>query len=185
MYAALTLTLLRLALAPTVLLLLHLGAPPAVFALLLVTGFVSDVLDGVVARRAGAATALLRRLDSAVDVVFYLAVAWAAWRLYPSALRTLKLPILLVLGGEIVSQGAALLKYGREPSYHAWSARLWGFLLFVSLLALFGFGSPMLLAVALAAGLLAQVESLAMTLVLPTWHHDVPTIRHAWLLRAS
>jgi phosphatidylglycerophosphate synthase len=185
MYAALTLTLFRLALAPAVLLLLHLGASAAVFALLLVAGFASDVLDGVVARRAGAATPLLRRLDSAVDIVFYLSIAWAAWRLHPSSLRALKLPILLVVAGEIVNQGAALLKYGREPSYHAWSARVWGLLLFLSFFALLGFGSPMLLTVALAAGLLSQLESLGMTLVLPTWHHDVPTIRHAWRLRSS
>ena len=76
---ALALSFLRLALAPAALVALaHIDVAGLVLAAALLLGFLSDVLDGVVARRAGAVTPFLRRLDSSVDTVFYLGVAYAA-----------------------------------------------------------------------------------------------------------
>lgn len=181
---SLGLTLLRLALA-AVLVILALGEAPGVaLALALVAGFVSDVLDGVVARRAGVVTPHLRRLDSAVDTVFYLGVAYACWHRHAAELRPLALPILIVIGAEALNYGAAYARFRREASYHAWSARLWGLLLFVSLLLLLATGRATLLPVALLAGIVAQVETFAITLVLSRWRHDVPSMWHARRLRA-
>src|SRR3954471_2992474 len=160
------------------------GAPGLLLAAALATGFVSDVLDGVVARRAGVVTPFLRRLDSSVDTVFYLGVAYAAWHRHPDALRALALPIFVVLGGELLNYLVAYLKFRREASYHARSARLWGLLLFMALLTLLGTGSAVLLPVALAAGLLAELETLAITLVLRGWRHDVPSVWNAARVRA-
>jgi phosphatidylglycerophosphate synthase len=181
---SLALTLLRLALAPALVVLARTDVPGIVLAALLVAGFVSDVLDGVVARRTGSVTPFLRRLDSSVDTVFYLGVAYAAWHRHPDALRALALPILVVLGGELLNYLVAYLKFRREASYHARSARLWGLLLFMALLTLLGTGSAVLLPVALAAGLLAELETLAITLVLRGWRHDVPSVWNAARVRA-
>jgi CDP-diacylglycerol--glycerol-3-phosphate 3-phosphatidyltransferase len=181
---SLALTLLRLALAPALVVLVRAGAPGLVLAAALVTGFVSDVLDGAVARRAGVVTPFLRRLDSSVDTVFYLGVAYAAWHRHPDALRALALPILVVVGAEALNYALAYAKFRREASYHARSARLWGLLLFLALLALLATGSAALLPVALVAGLLAQAETLAITLVLREWRHDVPSVWNALRIRA-
>ena len=177
--AALGLTLLRLALAPVVLVLLRAGASSAVFAAILVLGFLSDVFDGVVARRFGVATPGLRRLDSSVDTVFYLAIAYAVYRLHPEPLRALAWPIAIVLAGEALNYVAAYLVFHREASYHAWSAKVWGALLFSSLFLLLASGNPILLPIALAAGIVAQVETLAITLALSAWQPDVRSIWHA------
>ncbi|MEP7000889.1 MAG: CDP-alcohol phosphatidyltransferase family protein [bacterium] len=182
---SLLLTLARLALAPAFIACAVLGAQGWILALMLIAGFVSDVLDGVVARRYNAITPFLRRLDSSVDTTFYLAVAYSAWRLYPRPLRELAWPIAIVIAGEAANYVAALIKFRREPSYHAWSAKLWGLLLFVALATLFGFGGVALLRVALLAGVVAQFESLAITIVLPAWQHDVPSIWHARQLRLA
>lgn len=48
--------------------------------------FFSDVFDGIIARELGVATANLRHLDSLADTAFYLAAAFAVWRVYPSAM---------------------------------------------------------------------------------------------------
>lgn len=181
---SLGLTLLRLALAPALVLLARTDAPGIVLALALVAGFVSDVLDGMVARRAGAVTPLLRRLDSAVDTVFYLGVAYATWHRHPAALRALAVPILIVIGAEALNYAVAYARFRREASYHARSARLWGLLLFVALFVLLATGSAVLLPVALAAGMVAQVETFAITLVLPQWRHDVPSVWNARRIRA-
>jgi phosphatidylglycerophosphate synthase len=181
---SLALTLLRLALAPALVVLARAGAPGLLLAAALVAGFVSDVLDGVVARRAGVVTPFLRRLDSSVDTVFYLGVAYAAWHRHPDALRALALPILIVIGAEVLNYVLAYAKFRREASYHARSARLWGLLLFLALLTLLATGSAALLPVALVAGLLAQAETLAITLVLHGWRHDVPSVWNALRVRA-
>lgn len=182
---ALALTQLRLALAPLVVALALRGAPGVALAGLLLLGFLSDVFDGVVARRAGVPTAGLRRLDSAVDTVFYLAVAYAAWRLHPAPLRAYAAPIGLLLGAEGLNHAVAFAKFRRETSYHARSARLWGLLLFAALAVLLASGSGALLPAALVAGGLAQLEVLAITLLLPRWRHDVPSVAAAWRFRRA
>ena len=181
---SLGLTLFRRALAPALVVLAQTGAPGVVLALALVAGFVSDILDGVVARRTGAVTPRLRRLDSAVDTVFYLGVAYATWHRHPAELRAVAVPILIVIGAEALNYAAAYARFRREASYHARSARLWGLLLFLALFLLLATGRATLLPVALAAGMVAQAETLAITLVLPEWRHDVPSVWNARRIRA-
>jgi CDP-diacylglycerol--glycerol-3-phosphate 3-phosphatidyltransferase len=176
---SLALTFLRLALAPALVVLARAPVAGAVLAALLVLGFVSDVLDGVVARRAGVVTAFLRRLDSSVDTVFYLGVAYAAWHRHPAIIGALALPIGIVIAGEALNYLVAYAKFRREASYHARSAKLWGLLLFAALLLLLAASDGRLLPVALAAGMLAQAETLAITLVLRGWRHDVPSVWNA------
>ena len=60
-----------------VLLALYLPSPSG-FGLCLIAAFLSDVFDGILARRLGVATPTLRRLDSIADSVFYLAAVFAA-----------------------------------------------------------------------------------------------------------
>jgi CDP-diacylglycerol--glycerol-3-phosphate 3-phosphatidyltransferase len=181
---SLGLTLLRLALAPALVVLARTGASGLLLAAALVAGFVSDVLDGVVARRAGVVTPFLRRLDSGVDTVFYLGVAYAAWHRHPDALRALAVPILIVIAAEALNYLVAYARFRREASYHARSARLWGLLLFLALLVLLATGRPTLLPVALAVGMLAEAETFAITLVLRGWRHDVPSVWNALRVRA-
>lgn len=181
---SLALTLVRLVLAPALPALARADVPGLVLAAALLLGFLSDVFDGIVARRAGVVTPFLRRLDSSADTVFYLGVAYAAWQRYPDALRAFAVPIVIVIAGEALNYAVAYAKFRREASYHARSAKLWGLLLFVALLALLGAGTAALLPVALAAGMLAQAETLAITVVLRGWRHDVPSVWNAMRIPA-
>jgi CDP-diacylglycerol--glycerol-3-phosphate 3-phosphatidyltransferase len=175
--------LLRLALAPVALAVSTANAAGPVIAIVLVVGFLSDVFDGVVARHYRVATPGLRRLDSTVDTVFYLAIAYAVFRLHPAPLRALAWPIGIVLVGEALNYVAAYLVFKRGAGYHAWSAKAWGALLFVALLLLLASGSSALLPVALVLGVIAQADTLAITLALPVWQSDVPSAWHAVRMR--
>ncbi|MEP6618314.1 MAG: CDP-alcohol phosphatidyltransferase family protein [bacterium] len=177
--ASLSLTLLRLILVPALVIMPAMHVARWTFAVVLTIGFVSDVLDGIVARRFGVATSFLRRLDSAVDIVFYLGVAYAAWELEPAGLRAIKWWVVAIISGEAVNHAFAVWKFGKEPSYHAYSAKLWGLLLFLSLLLLLGAGNTAMLSIAVGAGILAQAEVFAITVVLPAWRHDVRSVWHA------
>jgi CDP-diacylglycerol--glycerol-3-phosphate 3-phosphatidyltransferase len=78
------------------------------------------------------------------------------------------------------------VKFRREAAYHAWSAKAWGLSLFVALVALMGFGQATpWVPLALALGIVADAEGLAMSIVLPTWKHDVKSVWHAWRLRQA
>jgi CDP-diacylglycerol--glycerol-3-phosphate 3-phosphatidyltransferase len=182
---ALALTLLRLALAPVVVGVALLRGPGAAIAALLVVGFLSDVLDGVVARRTGKATAALRRLDSTVDTIFYLAIAVAGWLLFRDVLRPALPWIAAVICTEILTNAACWLRFRREASYHSFSAKIFGVALFLALLALFVAGSAALIVPAVMIGLFSHAENLAVTAVLPEWRHDVRSLAAALRIRRS
>jgi len=183
--ASLAMTLLRLALAVPLVAFAVVRGPGRLVAIILCVGFVSDVYDGVVARRYGVATAGLRRLDSAVDTVFYLAAAGCAWRLHADAIVANRWLMGVVLGTLILNHVVETIKFGREASYHAWSAKAWGAALFVALVVLFAGDTPALLPGALWFGILNHFENLAITLALPSMRHDVPTLFHALAIRRS
>jgi CDP-diacylglycerol--glycerol-3-phosphate 3-phosphatidyltransferase len=164
----------------------YMGAPGIYFALAVLTAFVSDIYDGVIARRLGVATPELRHLDSRVDLVFYATAAWAVWKLHPDVVRTYALPGLAVIALDLVRYAFDFTKFGRDAAYHAWSSKLWGLVLAAALVLLLGFGlvKP-LVPLAAALGLIAQVEGLLISIVLPTWTHDVPSVIHARRIRNS
>lgn len=182
----LALTGLRLVLGPVLVLMASQGAAgaPAVAVALAALG--SDYFDGVLARRFGVDRAAVRRFDSATDSVFFLCAGWAAWLLHAGLLRPW-LPLAgAVLALEIARYAFDFARFGREAAYHAWSAKAWGLALFAALVVLLGWSRVWpLVPLALAIGVLADLEGLAMSAILPVWTHDVPSVWHAGRIRAA
>ena len=180
------LTLLRLFLAPVLVWLVYAEAPGIAFAGVILTAFISDVYDGVVARKLGVATAELRHLDSRVDLVFYATAAWAVWKNHPELVKSIAVPALAVIGLDVVRHVFDFLKFGRDAAYHAWSSKVWGLSLATALVLLMGFGLTWpFVTVTIVLGLIAQVEGLLISIVLPVWTHDVPTIARALEIRRT
>jgi CDP-diacylglycerol--glycerol-3-phosphate 3-phosphatidyltransferase len=176
----LLLTAARALLAPVVVLLAWFDPDRAAFGACLVLAFLSDVFDGIVARRLGVATPGLRRLDSLADTLFYAAAVCAAWRLYPAVIADHAAALLTLAALEIARYAFDLAKFRREASYHMWSSKLWGLFLFVGLFALLALGrSGPEVAPAIYVGIVADVEGLAISVVLRQWEPDVPTLVHA------
>jgi CDP-diacylglycerol--glycerol-3-phosphate 3-phosphatidyltransferase len=176
----LLLTAARALLAPVVVLLAWFDPDRAAFGACLVLAFLSDVFDGIVARRLGVATPGLRRLDSLADTLFYAAAVCAAWRLYPAVIADHAAALLTLAALEIARYAFDLAKFRREASYHMWSSKLWGIVLFVGFFALLALGrSGPEVALAIYVGIVADVEGLAISVVLRRWEPDVPTLVHA------
>jgi CDP-diacylglycerol--glycerol-3-phosphate 3-phosphatidyltransferase len=182
----LALTGLRAALGPVVVVMALVWPNPAAFAVCLTLAFLSDYFDGVIARRLGIATAPLRRLDSIADTVFYVCALFAVWYLRWAILRPY-LPALLVLAAlEVARYVYDFRKFGREASYHMWSSKLWGITLVVAFYVMLVFGrAGWPVALAIYMGIVADLEGLAISTVLPAWKTDVRTIFHALALRAD
>ena len=182
----LTLTVVRALLGPAVIYLALLWPNRSAFGACLIVAFVSDVFDGILARRLNVATPNLRRLDSIADTIFYLSAIFAAWRLYPSAITERLTPLLVLCGLELIRYVFDFAKFGREASYHMWSSKLWGVTLFVGFFALLALGitgSPV--SVAIHVGIAADLEGLALSIALREWKTDVQTIVHAFRLRSA
>ena len=181
----LALLLFRAALVPILPALAAVGGDAArpLLAVLLALGLLSDVFDGIVARRMGLSTIPLRRLDSRVDLAFWLAAAVAAWILDPVPLRR-EAPLLgAVLGLEAAGQLASFVRFRRGPCTHAFLSKCWGLALGVAFVALFGRMNAGPLRFALAWGVVSQLDVLLIVLLLPVWQSDIPSAWHAYRLR--
>lgn len=180
----LALTTARLLLAPVLVGLVYASAPGIAFAAVVIVALVSDYFDGVIARRLGVATPELRTFDSRADLVFYAAAAWVVWRQHPDVARSIAVPALIVIGLDLARYVFDLAKFGRDVAYHAWSSKAWGLALAVALVLLLGFGiTQPFVPIAVGLGLIAQVEGLGISVILPVWSTDVPTIFRALEIR--
>lgn len=182
----LALTLLRAALAPVLVVLALVWPSPVAFGICLIVGFLSDVFDGIIARRLGVATPNLRRLDSVADSAFYIGAMFAAWHLHEARVREYLGPLAVLLLLEVVRYLFDYAKFRREASYHMWSSKFWGLALFAGFLSLLAFGTggwPV--ALAIYAGIVADIEGLAISATLRHWKNDVPSIVHALGIRRA
>ena len=182
----LLLTVLRAALAPVMILLALYRPVSAGFAACLLTALLSDIFDGKIARRLGIATPNLRRLDSIADSIFYVAATYCVWVLHPEIIKSNYPALILLLVLELARYLLDLAKFGKEASYHMWSSKLWGLFLFTGFFAALVFGEsgyPVYLAI--YWGLIADLEGLLISLIMPVWKNDIPTFIHALKMRKA
>jgi phosphatidylglycerophosphate synthase len=177
---ALALTTLRVLLAPLLVWITRGGTAGAWYVACCLAALLSDIVDGMIARRAGVDTAGLRRYDSIADTLFYATAAYTVWRVHPEVVRRYWLGGAVVVTLELSRYLFDLRKFGREASYHAWSAKLWGLSLAAALVAVMGFGrATPWVPLTIVLGVIADLEGLAISVVLPTWTHDVKSVVHA------
>ncbi len=89
-----------------------------------------------------------------------------------------------VVALETLGVTVALVKFGKLPSYHSYLAKAWGLTLASALVAAFATRTPAIwIIVALAFGAFANVEGIAMSLIMPVWRQDIKALAVAWRLR--
>jgi len=173
----------RAACAPAIFVLACFGFPGPLLAAVLFAAFLSDVCDGMIARRLGIATAGLRHADTLVDTVFYIAAGVAMWVAVPHVFDAADLPLALLIVIHVSRTTFELAKYGRVASYHMWSSKALGVLLLVTMSLVFVTGRPStLVTVTLWLGVLNELEGFAASAILPKWMADVPSAVHAYRL---
>lgn len=174
---------LRLAIAPLLLLDALDGRTGSVFILGYVAAVVSDIFDGIIARRLAVSTVELRQADSWADISLYLCIAVSTWLVYPTVIIAFQIPLLIAIASQLTLFAISLIKFGKFPSFHTYTAKIWGISLFVAVIRLFGFGDATALWGAIGLCLVNSTEEIVMTLILPEWMHDVLSLVHALKLR--
>ena len=175
------LTTLRLLLGPIALALAFGGAPRWIFLPLLVTGTLSDIFDGILARRFGVSTPALRRYDSITDVIYYLFILGALWQLCHEVVWRNRWLVLLILASEAVSILVCAVKFGKYPATHSWLAKFYGLCLLGALIALLAFDAGNWAVIALAiVATVTNAEIILLHLLAKTPPVDVPSVFHWW-----
>ncbi|RXR30088.1 CDP-alcohol phosphatidyltransferase family protein [Flavobacterium piscinae] len=182
----LALILFRFLLAPIILMLAYFIGESAktIIVILMYLGLISDILDGIIARKQNISSAKLRRMDSQTDMIFWLSIGFATWILYPTLISENAAVIWTILGMEVACYVISFLKFKKETCTHAFLSKLWGLTLLVAFTSLIGFnyaGIPFALAIIM--GLLSHIDRILITLILPKWTHDIPSAYHAYLIR--
>jgi phosphatidylglycerophosphate synthase len=150
-----------------------------------VIAVLSDIFDGIIARRLGVSTTRLRQADSWADICLYLCVAASAWLIYPQIIVDFQIPLLLAIFAQLCLFAVSLIKFQKFPSFHTYTAKAWGLGLLIATVGLFGFhdANPLWLAIGLC--IINSLEEIVMTLILPEWQCDVLSIFNAIELRKS
>lgn len=179
------LSALRLVLAPVLVWLAWTGQHTA-FLVTLSVSLLSDLTDGWFARRFDQATHLGTLLDSYGDLATYMTVPLCAWWLWPDLLRQEAWYVAAVVAAYVFPIVLGYLKYGRLTAYHTYGAKLSAVVVGASALVLFAGGPPWPFRIAAWILVLAELEEIAITTILPEWRANVPSILHARrLLRAD
>jgi len=182
----LTLIIFRFLLAPVM---LYLGYEYGktyrkLIVLLLFLGLLSDILDGIVARKTQTSSAKLRRLDSQTDLIFWLSAGFTAWFIWPEVISNNSTTIILLLSMEALCYIVSILRFKKETCTHAYLSKFWGITLLIAFTLLILDGSAgFWFTFCLIAGIVSHLDRILITLTLPSWQHDVPSFYHAWQIR--
>lgn len=180
------LILFRLLLAPIILILAYgFGSKMSlVIVVLMYLGLLSDIFDGIIARRMNLSSEKMRRMDSQTDLIFWVSIAISCYLIYPDIIMEKIRWIGILIFMELSCYVVSLLKFGKETCTHAFVSKLWGLTLLSAFSALIGFEyGGWALNLTIIVGLISHVDVILIILILPKWTHDVPSFYHAYLIR--
>ena len=176
------LSICRLAAVPPLLYLAWTGRP-RIFLACFIASLVSDFLDGLLARALNQVTDLGTRLDSWADFATTVALPICAWWLWPEVIRREAAFLIAGLGTYCAAALFGFFKYRRLTGYHTWAGKVAAVLLGPTVVVLLAGGLAWPFECATPAFVLAALEEIAITSLLPEWRANVPSLWHACRLR--
>jgi len=144
---------------------------------LLAVAFLTDMLDGMVARRTGQVTQFGATLDSWADVITYLTIALCCWWLWPDIVRRELFYVGLIIASCLLPALAGILKFGRFTSYHTWGVKIAAASMGLTLYILFLYGLTWPFRIAAVICILAAIEEIVITWLL---HEPESNLRSVW-----
>ncbi|UQB68433.1 CDP-alcohol phosphatidyltransferase family protein [Epilithonimonas zeae] len=147
-------------------------------------GLLTDIFDGIIARKAGVSSEKLRRLDSQTDLVFWLTIGFSTYWLNSEIIKYHWKSISFIFGMEALCYIISFWKFGKETCTHAWLSKLWGLSLLIAFTFLISFSTAnWAFYLCLILGLISHIDVILIVLILPKWKFDVPSSYHAWKIR--
>lgn len=133
---------------------------------LLAVAFLSDGLDGLIARLTGQTSEFGATLDSWADVITYLTVAVSCWWLWPDVVERELVFVGMMVASCLLPAFVGMIKFGRFTSYHTWGVKTAAAAMGLTLYVLFLGGPVWPFRMAAIICILAAFEEIAITLLL-------------------
>ena len=170
-------SLFRMTMAPVLLLLawFHEGQ---IFIIVLALAYVSDAIDGPIARRLGQQSAIGPRLDTWADASIYLSVPLAAWWLWPEMFMREMLYFMCIIASIIFPLLAGVIKFRQTTGYHTWLAETAAVCTTISSLLLFTGIMAWPFRISALLCLVSGLEEILITLSLTEPASDVRSLWH-------
>jgi phosphatidylglycerophosphate synthase len=151
--------------------------------ILMYLGILSDIFDGILARKYNVSNQNFRVLDTVFDLLFYCSILLYIARDNQLQIVNNILSILIILSLEILMYVISLARFGKLPSPHAILSKFWGIYLVVEFTLLIFHVTGIHFKIALIIGMLVHLDRLLIYMILNQWHHDIPSFYHAIRLR--
>lgn len=157
----------------------------AVIAIIILTvGLLSDIFDGIIARKLNVSTQRLRRLDSTIDQIFFICVSIATFIQCPQFFKANTTKLIVLLSSEAFIYIVCFLKFKKEVATHTIGAKFWTLLLFATLVeVIIHCQSTVLFQLCFWVGIITRLEICAIIFTLKNWTNDVPSIYQAFQLK--
>ena len=92
----------------------HIRNYQTVAKVLLTTGLLTDIFDGIIARQLNISTQKFRRLDSTIDQVFFVSAAVATYIQCPDFFTSNVLKLIILTGAEALTYLTSFLSSGKK-----------------------------------------------------------------------
>jgi len=151
---------------------------------LIVIGLLTDIFDGIIARKLNVSTRKLRRMDSSVDQMFWICCLIGAWMICPEFFKTNSLKLLIILIVEALTYVVSFLRFRKEVATHAIMSKVWTLTIMAAIIqVVLSCNSSVLFELCFYVGIISRLEIIAILFILKEWTNDVPSIYHAILIR--
>jgi CDP-diacylglycerol--glycerol-3-phosphate 3-phosphatidyltransferase len=155
------------------------------FSYLLALSFLTDAVDGYLARRFKVVSVLGARVDSVADDLTVLVAIIGLFMYFPGFLRSQWLPAGVMVVLYAVQNCFALIRYQKLTSFHTYSAKVAAVLQGVFLVLCFFLKAPAasLFDLVAAATIIDLLEEILLILVLPKWEANVKGLYWVFIRR--
>jgi len=144
---------------------------------LLIVGLLTDVFDGIIARKLNVATEKLRVWDSNVDQFFWLISIGSIFALNMGFLKDNLILIITVVILEIICYLLSYLKFSKPIATHSLLAKVWTISILVFMIDLCLHSTSTLpFYICIILGIISRIEISLIILKLKKWTTDVPSI---------
>lgn len=151
---------------------------------LLIIGPISDIFDGIIARKLNVSTVKLRRMDSFIDQIFWLSALAAAYVICGTFFIENAFLLIALLGAEALTYLISYIKFRKEVATHAILSKVWTLTILVTLVQIISTcESKWLFMTCFYIGVITRMEIIAILLIIRKWENDVPSLYHAILIR--
>ncbi|MHB8581524.1 MAG: CDP-alcohol phosphatidyltransferase family protein [Ignavibacteriaceae bacterium] len=156
---------------------------PRIFIFLFALSLLTDIADGYLARKWNCESELGSKLDTWGDIATYLVLVIALFMLWPILLKKVYFYFIVGCIAFILPGFCSFIKFHKLPSYHTIITKF--SILFLGsailLMLIFDITRPIKYAVMLFA--VASIESITVTLILPSWKCNISSFLEAIKIR--